>query len=73
GVALLPRFLVEEEIASGDLVALDSHLTRSNGDYYFVYPQSKRANPNLQVFRTWIMREAISAKKEINKLNKHQD
>ncbi|MCT4656609.1 MAG: transcriptional regulator GcvA [Cohaesibacter sp.] len=73
GIALLPRFLVEEELASGELVALDTHLTRSNGDYYFVYPQSKRANPNLQIFRTWVMREAINAKKAMNKLQKHED
>ncbi|MCV6547390.1 MAG: transcriptional regulator GcvA [Cohaesibacter sp.] len=71
GIALLPRFLVEEELASGELVPLDRLLTRSNGDYYFVYPQSKRANPNLQIFRAWIMREAITAKKELNKLEKY--
>lgn len=71
GIALLPRFLVEEELASGELVALDTHLSRSNGDYYFVYPQAKRANPNLQIFRTWVMREAINAKKAINKLQRH--
>ena len=68
GVALLPRLLVEEELASGDLVTLDDALVQSNGNYHFVYPQSKRANPNLQTFRTWVMREAASTKKELNKL-----
>lgn len=73
GIALLPRFLVEEEIAAGELVALDDQITRSNGDYYFVYPQSKRANPNLQTFRTWIMREAVQTKNQINRqLRKQQ-
>ncbi len=67
GIALLPRFLVEEELASGELVALDDQLIQSNGDYYFVYPQSKRANPNLQIFRTWVMREALATKKQMQK------
>ena len=68
GIALLPRLLVEEEIASGDLVPLDDQLIPSNGDYYFAYPQSKRANPNLQTFRTWVMREALTTKKQIRKM-----
>lgn len=67
GIALLPRFLVEEELASGELVTLDDQLIQSNGDYYFVYPQSKRANPNLQIFRTWVMREALTTKKQLQK------
>ena len=41
GIAILPRLLAEEELASGELVQLDDQLTPSNGDYYFVYPQSK--------------------------------
>ena len=65
GIAILPRLLAEEELASGELVQLDDQLTPSNGDYYFVYPQSKRANPNLQTFRTWVMREALSTKKKM--------
>ena len=65
GIALLPRFLVEEELASGELITLSDNLVRSNGHYYFVYPQSKRANPNLQVFRTWIMREALETKRSM--------
>ncbi|WP_119306416.1 transcriptional regulator GcvA [Cohaesibacter haloalkalitolerans] len=66
GIAVLPRLLAEEELASGELVQLDDQLTPSNGDYYFVYPQSKRASPNLQTFRTWVMREALSTKKKMN-------
>ena len=66
GIAVLPRLLAEEELNSGELVQLDDKLTPSNGDYYFVYPQAKRANPNLQTFRTWVMREALSTKKKMN-------
>ena len=72
GIALLPRLLVEEEILSGELVQLEDRLVPSNGDYYFVYPQSKRTNPNLQTFRTWIAREAIATKKRINKMFEDQ-
>ncbi|WP_316863101.1 transcriptional regulator GcvA [uncultured Cohaesibacter sp.] len=66
GIAVMPRLLAEEELASGELVMLDKQLTPSNGSYYFVYPQAKRANPNLQTFRTWVMREALAAKKKMN-------
>ncbi|SNY90772.1 DNA-binding transcriptional regulator, LysR family [Cohaesibacter sp. ES.047] len=67
GIALLPRFLVEDEILAGNLVPLHDRFVRSSGDYYFAYPQAKRANPNLQTFRTWVMREAQITKKEQNK------
>ena len=65
GIALLPRFLVEEEISSANLVTLDDQTVRNVGSYYFAYPQSKRANPNLQTFRTWLMREAQASKREM--------
>ncbi|TLP46845.1 MULTISPECIES: transcriptional regulator GcvA [Cohaesibacter] len=67
GIAILPRLLVEEELASGELVALDETAVQSNGNYYFAYPQTKRANPNLQTFRTWVMREALTTKKQMLK------
>lgn len=65
GIALLPRLLVEEELASGQLATLDNQLVQSKGNYHFAYPQSKRANPNLQTFRRWVMQEALSTKKNL--------
>lgn len=68
GIALLPRLLVEEELASGQLAALDTQLVQSKGNYHFAYPQSKRANPNLQTFRSWVIREAQTTKKDLQNL-----
>ena len=65
GIALLPRLLVEEEVKSGELVPLNAKMVQSKGNYYFAYPQSKRANPNLQTFRNWVMREAQMTKKDL--------
>ncbi|MBL4787158.1 MAG: transcriptional regulator GcvA [Cohaesibacteraceae bacterium] len=58
GIALLPRLLIEDELAKGELVTLSEEHIRSPGSYHFVFPQSKRANPNLQTFRTWVVRES---------------
>ena len=65
GIALLPRFLVEEEIAAGQLAPLSETVIQNEGNYCFAYPQSKRANPNLQTFRTWLIREAQVARAEM--------
>lgn len=72
GIALLPRLLVEEELASGQLALLDRQPVKSRGNYHFAYPQNKRANPNLQTFRNWVIREALSTKKELLDLAKTQ-
>ncbi len=58
GVALLPRFLMEPEIARGELVvALDAPVTSSQA-YYFVYPDSRVP---VQVFRDWLLAVARRA------------
>lgn len=57
GVALLPHFMIREEIASGKLTMLAQKGVASRWAYYFVYPEAKRANPALQRFRAWLVRE----------------
>jgi LysR family transcriptional regulator, glycine cleavage system transcriptional activator len=57
GVALLPLFMIREEIASGKLIALTEREVASRWSYFFVYPETKRTNPALQRFRTWLVRE----------------
>ncbi len=61
GVALLPTFLVEKEMQSGELVpALDLPL-RSDEAYYLVWPRERTSYPPLKKFREWLVAEARSA------------
>lgn len=55
GVAIMPRFLIEEELASGELVIPFDHPVRSTQAYYFVYPEEKQALPALRAFRDWLL------------------
>ncbi|MEP5152488.1 LysR substrate-binding domain-containing protein [Planktotalea sp.] len=54
GVALLPDFIAEQELAAGRLVTAYDGPTRSMGAYYLVWPKDSGTNAALQVFRDWI-------------------
>ena len=57
GVALLPIFLIEDELATGTLVrALDLPM-RSAEAYYLVWPPERAGHPPLVAFREWILAE----------------
>ena len=58
GVAILPRFLVEEEIGAGRLTVPFDHPVRSTHAYYLVYPEAKAQMPALKTFRDWLIDEA---------------
>ncbi|MDU8926935.1 LysR substrate-binding domain-containing protein [Alisedimentitalea sp. MJ-SS2] len=54
GVALLPDFLVAQELAEGRLeIALDGP-EQSLGDYWLVWPDTRRNDPALSAFRDWL-------------------
>lgn len=55
GVALLPRFLIDEHLKSGALVVLSERSVQSRGAYYFAYPEEKSTEPSLTRFRTWLV------------------
>ena len=57
GVALLPRFLIERELARGELVLAIEAPVESAERYYLAWPASRAAYPPLQAFRAWL-REA---------------
>lgn len=62
GVALLPAFLIEPELARGELVkAVDAPIT-SPGSYYFAWPHTHQTHRPLEVFRKWIVAEAARTK-----------
>ena len=60
GVALVPPFLVEHDLAQGRLARLVDHEFRSDRSYYLIYPERKSENPGLSAFRDWFDREARS-------------
>jgi DNA-binding transcriptional LysR family regulator len=58
GVALMPRFFVLDEIASGELVVPCSYVLCSQRGYYLVYPEDKQDLESLQVFCGWLRAQA---------------
>lgn len=57
GVALLPRFMVEEAVVSGRLVIRFDISLPDSYAYYLVYPEEKREMPALRAFRDWVRAE----------------
>jgi DNA-binding transcriptional LysR family regulator len=58
GLALLPRFLIETPLQRGDLQIVCDLSVRSEGSYYFAYPEEKTGEPQLDVFRAWLQEHA---------------
>ena len=58
GAALLPRFLVQAELASGALVVLSDQALTPSDAYYLVYPESRAQAPLVQAFRDWLLAQA---------------
>jgi LysR family glycine cleavage system transcriptional activator len=59
GAALIPRMLIEEELADGKLVALVDGDFASGRSYSLIYPEHKSENPALIAFRDWLGAECI--------------
>ncbi len=60
GVAILPDFLVREEIQSGALMVAYAHRMRCEDAYFVVYPKRFDENINVQAFVGWLRDEARS-------------
>ncbi|MBY6138316.1 LysR family transcriptional regulator [Leisingera daeponensis] len=58
GVALMPDYLVEQDMATGRLVALHPEPLESAGAYYLVWPERKSDAPGLLKFREWLAGQA---------------
>ena len=65
GVALVPRMLVENELASGRLVQLLAQESLSDRRYYLIYPGHKAASPALRAFAEWLESEAARYRAEV--------
>lgn len=57
GFALLPRYLIEDEISSGALqIVLDSHMT-TDKSYYLVLPEGKQKGTLGYMFQAWLLEQ----------------
>jgi DNA-binding transcriptional LysR family regulator len=62
GIALLPRFLVDDELTSGRLVVAAQHELKTSSAYWLVYPEKKAQLPAVGQFRDWLL-SVVSAEK----------
>jgi DNA-binding transcriptional LysR family regulator len=58
GVALLPEFLVEDEIRNGLLMVPFPLRVRATGGYYIITPAAKSEFARVKAFRSWILEES---------------
>lgn len=64
GVALLPEFLIEPELTSGELVAALDRPVRSEGAYYLAWPGTRSAHRPLTIFREWLLEQSAQVEWE---------
>lgn len=58
GLALVPRFLVEDELGLGQLRIVGPGPAAMGDAYYLVHPERKRHDPAIVAFGAWLAREA---------------
>lgn len=63
GAALLPRFLIEQELAAGSLVELSDQVLSSADAYHLVYPEARAQVPLVKAFRDWLVAECAGPPK----------
>jgi DNA-binding transcriptional LysR family regulator len=54
GIAVLPRFLIREELAGGRLAVAVNRPVTSDQAYYLVHPESKKDTYKVAVFTGWL-------------------
>lgn len=57
GIAIVPRFMIEAELANNILVMPFGQPMKSPESYYLVYPERKSNLPAVQLFRQWLLDE----------------
>lgn len=65
GVALMPLFLIDSELATGQLVEAFPHQVRSTSAYYAVAPMSKADFRPVVAFRAWLLEEVGRYREEV--------
>ncbi len=65
GIALIPPFLIREELESNKLISPLHHSFESKWSYHFVLPNKNRHNTHICKFRDWVVQEARDYKQGI--------
>lgn len=58
GIALIPPFLIQQELEQGRLVVANRHALSSNKAYYLMIPERKVESASLRAFRDWLVAQA---------------
>ena len=61
GAALVPRLLVEDELARGTLVVACAHALLGERAYYWVQPERGEERPAVGAFKTWLLQATAAA------------
>lgn len=70
GVALVPSFLIEEELASDRLIVLFPEALATQRAYYVVVPEAGAENPLVIAFRDWLVAEAATMRPRVAKASR---
>ncbi|SDI53875.1 DNA-binding transcriptional regulator, LysR family [Alloyangia pacifica] len=55
GLALLPSYLIEDEIARGALIPVSDRAMATEYSYYIVQPERKRTSKAAELFQDWLL------------------
>jgi DNA-binding transcriptional LysR family regulator len=58
GIALIPPFLIQRELAEKRLVIANTHALTSLKAYYLMIPERKVESASLKAFRDWLVDQA---------------
>lgn len=61
GIALLPTYLIEEELRLGNLVALFDLPLSTDNAYYVVRPETKQSHPTPDLFQNWLLSQVAAS------------
>jgi DNA-binding transcriptional LysR family regulator len=62
GIAQLPRFMIRNELASGELIQVLSEWNREPLGLYIVYPPNRHLSNKVRVFVDWLVKLLVDAK-----------
>ncbi len=64
GVALIPPFLIERELADGRLSVANNQSVPGEKAYYLIVPERKVESAALRTFRDWLLQAALAYQQE---------
>lgn len=65
GVALLPSYLIQDELSSGRLVRAFEGITVSLGDYFLVWPNTRPAPVAFEAFKSWLKEQIETVEQDL--------